>query len=65
LFCKLIPLLEKLLAAIDTLTANVQKLSADVDALIAAKQAAPSEAAVQAQADAVAAIDAKVTAALP
>jgi hypothetical protein len=47
-------------AATDALTANVTKLSADVATLIAKFQAAPSEAVVQAQADAVAALDATV-----
>lgn len=50
-------------AALDSLTANVSKLSTDVDALIAKHSASIPEAAVQAQADAVAALDAKVVAA--
>lgn len=54
---------EKLImAALDDLKANVAKLSADVDALLA-KPAGVPEAEVQAQADAVAAVDAKVVAA--
>lgn len=57
------------MAAIDNLTANVDKLSADVQTLIAkANQPIPPagvpEAAVQAQADRVAAIDAQVIAAI-
>jgi outer membrane murein-binding lipoprotein Lpp len=55
---------ENLMSAIDTLNANVAKLSTDVDALLA-KPAGVPEAAVQTAADAVAAIDAKVTAVLP
>lgn len=51
-------------AAIDNLNANVQKLSADVDALIAKGTGGVPEAAVQSAADAVAALDTKVTTAL-
>lgn len=51
------------MAAIDNLTANVAKLSADVDSLLANQ--GPSEASVQAAADAVAAADAKIVAVLP
>jgi hypothetical protein len=57
---------EKQMAELDNLTANVAKLSADVDTLLAkpAPVAGVDPAAVQAQADAVAAIDAKVVAAI-
>src|SRR4051812_17435705 len=41
---------EIIMAAIDNLAANVAKLQADVQALVAAHQAGPSEAQVQAQA---------------
>ena len=61
---KVLEELNRLVAAIDNLTANVQKLSTDVAALVAKLQAAPSEAAVQAQADAVAQIDSQVVTAL-
>lgn len=54
---------EREMAAIDDLQANVAKLSADVDALLAKPMGVP-EAQVQAQADAVAAVDAKVVQAL-
>ena len=56
---------QQLMSALDNLNANLSKLSTDIDALIA-KQT-PSgvpEADVQAVADAVANLDAKVTAAL-
>lgn len=52
------------MAALDNLKANVEQLSADVQALLAQPKGV-SEADVQAQADAVAAIDASVKAALP
>lgn len=55
---------EEIMAAIDTLTANVAKLATDVDLLLA-KPAGVPEAQVQAVADIVGAIDAKVVAALP
>lgn len=50
-------------AELDALTANVAKLSTSVDTLIAKVATGVPAAAVQAQADAVAAIDAKVVAA--
>jgi hypothetical protein len=50
---------KNIMAAIDTLNANVAKLKADVEALLA-KQTGPTEAQVQAAADAVAAIDAEI-----
>lgn len=52
--------LGELVAAIDNLTANVAKLQADVAALVTALQSQPTNTAVQAQADAVAAVDATV-----
>jgi hypothetical protein len=55
---------EKLMSATDTLNANIAKLKTDVDSLIAS-QTSSSEAAIQAAADAVAAIDTEVVAATP
>lgn len=60
---KVIILLERIMAAIDNLTVNVAKLSTDVDTLLA-KPAGVPEAQVQAAADAVAAVDAKIVAAI-
>ena len=51
------------MAAIDDLTAAVTKLNTDVDALIAAKATGVPAAQVEAQTQAIAAIDAKVVAA--
>ena len=51
------------MAELDNLQAAVAKLSTDVDTLIALKQSGVPAAAVQAQADVVTAIDAKVVAA--
>lgn len=59
----LFKLLEKLMAAIDTLNSNITTLSSEVDQLIA-KPAGVPEAQVQAAADAVAAVSVKVVAAL-
>jgi len=57
---------EKEMSELDNLNANVAKLSADVDALLAKPvPTGVDPAAVQAAADAVAAIDAKVVAANP
>ena len=55
---------EQLMAALDTLNSNISKLSTDVEALIAKQTTGVPEADVQAAADSVAALDAKVTAAL-
>lgn len=55
---------EKQMAAIDNLNTNVAKLKTDVETLIAANSA-NSEAAIQAAADTVAAVDAEVVAKLP
>jgi hypothetical protein len=55
---------EKQMAAIDNLNANVAKLQTDVNTFIASQQSG-SEAAIQAAADAVAAIDTEVVAATP
>jgi hypothetical protein len=55
---------ETQMAAIDNLTANIAQLKTDVDALLALP-AGVAEAAVQAAADAVAAVDAEVKAKLP
>lgn len=54
------------MSAIENLTTNVSKLNTDVDALAAAVAAIPNQdTAIQAAADAVAAVDAKVVAATP
>jgi len=57
---------EKIMAEIDNLNTNVAKLSADVDTLLAKPPVTTGvdPAAVQAAADAVAAVDAKVVAAI-